>query len=228
MTDTAYFGALGAFLRSWDEKRLEDYFRAPRKKYSTTLFIPTIGADAAPKAFGVDDIVEPRFWAIHYKGEISAPETGKYRFWGYGDDVLVVRLKRRDVLQGNWNNRRVIEWQSDDEQNRQYKIFSHKHETLYVGDWVSLKKGEPVPIEILVGECGGGQFSAALLIEQKGRPYASGNDGRPILPIFKTKQISPELAEIMKADPGELSLEGPVFAAKPGIGTMKSGVGVGF
>lgn len=224
MNNELYFEALRRFCSSWDSNRLSNYFQAPRKKFSTVFYIPTLGADAAPRAFGVADIVQPRYWVIHYKGVISAPETGKYRFWGYGDDVMIVRVRKREVLQGNWNDRKAIDWQSEDELNRQYKIFSRKHETLFVGDWISLQKGEEVPIDILVGECGGGQFASALMIEQLGASYETGSDGRPILPIFKTKAIPDKLAQQMQVKQDEATLRGPAFGA---VATPRSGVSTG-
>lgn len=225
MDDSIYFEALRNFCGSWNQNRLEDFFRAPKKKFSTVFYIPTMTADGAPKAFGVEKIVAPKYWAIHYKGAIAAPETGKYRFWGYGDDVLLVRVRKREVLQANWGGRKVTKWEADDEQNRKYKVFSKLKETLAVGDWISLKKGEEVPVEILLGECGGKEFSVVLMIEQQGVQYARGSDGRPILPVFKTKDISAELVKKMRINSGQTTVEGPSFGVARD--KLKSGVSVG-
>lgn len=56
-------------------------------------------ANAAPKAFGVDDQVKPSFWLCVCRGQITAPEDAIYRFWGMGGDVVTVRVKRRVVLE---------------------------------------------------------------------------------------------------------------------------------
>lgn len=224
MNDERYFETLRRFCGSWDSNRLKNFFQAPREKFSTVFYIPTLGAEAAPRAFGVEGIVEPRYWLIHYRGEIAAPETGRYRFWGYGDDVLIVRVRKREVLQANWNDRKAIDWKSDDELNRQYKIFNRNQETLFVGDWISLKKGEKVPIDILIGECGGGMFASALMIEQQGASYDTASDGRPILPVFKTKAIQEKLAQQMQVNTEEVTLRGPSFGS---IATPRSGVNAG-
>lgn len=211
MSDKLYFEVLSKFGRSWNENVLDQFFSAPKKKFSNVFYIPTINANAAPEAFGVADIVKPSFWVIYYKGKIKAPKTGKYRFWGYGDDVLLVRIKKRLVLQANWNDRKAIEWSSDDERNKQFKIFRKGGETLFIGDWFSLKKGSEVSMEVLLGECGGGLFAGALMIEQKEGVYAIGEDGRPILPLFKTKKLPDELIEKMNINPHEAKVEGPNF-----------------
>jgi hypothetical protein len=41
---------------------------------------PDMMAGVAPKAFGVEKTVEPNHWLIHYKGRVSPPENGRYRF----------------------------------------------------------------------------------------------------------------------------------------------------
>jgi hypothetical protein len=213
--------ALKRFCSTWNKNRLDDYFQAPKKKFATHFYIPTISANAAPKAFSVEDIVKPNFWVIHYKGAIAAPETGRYRFWGFGDDIMMVRLKKRVVLQANWNDRKIVDWESDDELNGKYNIFSGS--PLFVGDWISMEQGEKVPVDILVGEWGGNLFSCALLIEQEGVSYANGRGGMPVLPVFKTKAITPEVAKLMKVKRDKSTIEGPVFGV---VKNLSTGIGV--
>ncbi|MFZ4777343.1 MAG: hypothetical protein ACOYM3_18400 [Terrimicrobiaceae bacterium] len=82
--DTETYGEIvDEFLsKGWDESVLNRYFRAARPLYTTQIFIPLINADAAPRAFGVEKIVKPSFWLIHYKGQVVAPCDGTWRFWG--------------------------------------------------------------------------------------------------------------------------------------------------
>ncbi|MBN2703606.1 MAG: hypothetical protein JXR23_05270 [Pontiellaceae bacterium] len=232
-----------SFINSgFEQSRLEDYFKAPKLKYAQTIMMPMIKADAAPEAFGVQDRVDGKFWICHYKGQIAAPETGEYRFCGLADDVLVVRLDRKLVLDACWPTHigKMTSWESDDENNRRFSIdgssnagmgFGARPQNnrafpgggsgnngMVIGDWVKLKKGEPVDIDIVIGEIPGGEFMARLLIEQKGETYrmvGSGEGRRPVLPIFKTVEIdNQEMINLMKLNDNEMTLDGPVFGVK--------------
>ena len=113
----------------FNESRLKDYFKAPKLKYATTIMMPPMDADAAPKAFGVEDQVKPSYWVCHYKGKIAAPETGQFRFCGLGDDVMLVRVTgpgvgRKLVLDACWVEwiKRMSNWVSDDPDNRRFAV----------------------------------------------------------------------------------------------------------
>ncbi len=219
MNDARYIATLQRFMKSWDIRRLEDYFVAPTKKYATFFMIPDISANAAPKAYGVDNVVQPKHWVAYYTGKISAPETGHYRFCGTGDDVLVVRIRRRLVLDAG--TQRKTGWQSDDDNNARYPALqtkSYKQRPMYIGDWFKLTAGKPSEIEILLGEMPGGLFYCRLLIQKKGVEYKqvsfsyNGETGtRPVLPVFKTKEIPEKLIGEMRIDPKIETLEGPSF-----------------
>jgi len=217
MSDGSYMAALNGFAKSWDIDRLNGYFKAPMKKYSSVFMIPKISASAAPEAFGVGGIVKPKHWAAYYTGHISPPETGRYRFCGIGDNVLLVRVSGRLVIDASYSKQvgKITKWKSDDENSRKYPLAK---ERMVIGDWFRLTKGKPSEIEVLLGECPGGHFSCQLLIEQKGGQYKQvpftykeESGTRPILPIFKTKEIPAKLVGKMKVNPREATLEGPSF-----------------
>jgi hypothetical protein len=221
MDNDRYWEALTKFAKGWQHNRLDDYFKAPKEKYATFFMIPKISADAAPKAYGVDDVVKPKHWVVIYKGQISAPETGHYRFCGIADDVLLVRVRGRLVIDACIANHigDVTDWKSDDDNDRKFPMVNQH---MAIGDWFKLTKGEPSEIEVLVGECPGGKFYCQLLIEQKGKsyqkvPYTYKKGGetkkgmRPILPIFKTKEITEKLVKEMKINPKVATLDGPSF-----------------
>ncbi|MDF7800357.1 hypothetical protein P4C99_12840 [Pontiellaceae bacterium B1224] len=209
------------FAGSWNPKRLEGrYFKAPKSKFATTFMVPYMKAEEAPKAYGVDDVVEPRRWVAYYNGKIAAPETGRYRFWGIADDILMVRIKGDLVIDANYpsqdltNNKdqhrgRVTGWLSDDSRSRQFK--SSKEQGYVIGDWFHMTKGRPIDMEVLIGELPGGWFYCRLLIEQEGVEYPKSADGRPILPVFKLQEIPENLLPQMKLDSGAATAEGPTF-----------------
>lgn len=256
------------FVRSgFNEGRLKDYFKAPKKKYARAFMIPPMAAEAAPKAFGVDDRVKGKYWICHYKGQIAAPETGRYRFCGIGDDILIVRVGRKVVLDACWPALigDVSNWESDDDNSRKFPLNSYRygpantsnfadiHEQIsdaggfdpdgdwqraisgikvddggkigpymsvscrmVIGDWINLRKGQLVDMDVLIGEIPGGEFTCRLLIEQEGKQYKmveSDAGPRPVLPVFKTVPIDEKLIQKMELDSGEMTAEGPNFSA---------------
>lgn len=204
-----YREVLQNFLGSWNVSRLEKrYFTAPKSKFATTFMVPYMSANEAPKAYGVQDVVKPKRWVAYYHGKFAAPETGRYRFWGIADDAMLVRVKKRVVIDASLG-KRYSDWDSKDPQNR--KLKKSKEAPMVIGDWFHLTKGKPTDIEVVIGEQPGGIFYCRLLIEQDGVEYPKGKDGSPILPIFKTQEIPEKLIPQMKIDPGIATAEGPIY-----------------
>lgn len=220
-----YREAVARFLNGWDDDRLNDYFMAPREKFATAFMIPQIDAEAAPKAFGVEDQVNPMEWLALYRGTIVAPESGKYRFVGRGDDVLIVRVKKKLVIDASWIP--LSEWESSDPDNAKYKNYN-SGKGCVIGDWFYLQKGKPVPMEVLIGEEPGGHFFSQLYIQQDGVHYPTITEvhenketgetktiQRPILPIFKTAEIPDEVVSKMNINPKWATRDGPSFGSVP-------------
>lgn len=172
-TERTYRNVITEFLQSnWDEGVLNRYFRVTRPVYTTQVFIPGMNADEAPKAFGVSDVVKPRMWVVHYKGQVAPPQAGVYRFSGDADDIIAVRINDRLVLVAGREDCLPPKsvWkpaEPDAPGNRR------------PGDWISLKAGEAVDFDVIIGERPGGQFNARLFVEKQGE----STDNRP--PVFK-------------------------------------------
>jgi hypothetical protein len=97
-----YEETLGQFLKSgWDENVLRRFFRSTRPVYATQIFIPWGGA---PKAFGLEKIVKPLQWFVVYKGQVSPPEDGTYRFVGASDDHMAVAVNGKTCLVSHFMN----------------------------------------------------------------------------------------------------------------------------
>lgn len=225
MTIEKYDKAVKNFLGSWKDSRFKDYFRAPQNKYTTAIAMPGMPATEAPSAFEVGDIVGPALWVIHYKGHFTAPETGKYRFCGLGNDLMYVRAKRRLVLDASWHQPgqfthvagRLSGWDSDDDDDRKFRLVEPSG-LMAIGDWMQLTKGVEMELNVLIGERAGSGFCSLLLMEQQGKTYktvSTENGPRKVLPIFKLTEISDKLGSKMKINPDEATLEGPVFGVLP-------------
>jgi len=148
----------------YDEGLLNKYYRVPRALYTTQLQIPTINADVAPKAFGVEKTVEPQKWMVHYKGQIAAPADGSYRFVGDADDFVIVAIDGKTVLVAEMPGTPMgIKWRAREAAPAGYQA---------AGDWINFRAGETVDIDIVTGESPGGQFRCRLAIQKRGEEVA--------------------------------------------------------
>jgi hypothetical protein len=87
----------------WRESILNKYFRSPNRLYATQILIPNMAADEGPKAFDMQNEVQPSRWLVHYQGRVSPTADGTYRFVEAGGDVMVVRFNGKVVLDRCWN-----------------------------------------------------------------------------------------------------------------------------
>ncbi len=221
MDTDKYMQELMRFLRNdWKPSIWSHYYRSPKKLYATTIMIPPILSTEAPTAFG-----EPQTggwcWAVHYKGQLVYKDDITFRFWGFGDDEMFVRVDGELVLVACWKTDSGNSsdayfsplWTTPDKaDSRRYWLGNNKS---VVGDWITLKAGEPVDMEVLIGEKPGGVYCAMLLVEVQGVEYPKNRQGAPILPIFKTAYPSWELQDAILKDLGRNEAcvtNGPIFS----------------
>ncbi|MEN8256161.1 MAG: hypothetical protein ABFR33_11910 [Verrucomicrobiota bacterium] len=220
MSTQGYTASVAKFVRSgWKSSYLSSrYYHAPRKLYATTFMVPPVFSVVAPEVFGEPDTI-PYAWAVHYKGQLVHKDDITFRFWGMGDDVLVVRVDGEVVLNACWPTASGYHgvpaiasfWQSSSADSHKYYMGNN---VAVVGDWITLEAGVPLDMEVLVGEVGGGYFTAMLAVEVEGVEYGKGPQGNPILPIFKTSVPSLDMVETIHENlvPGEVCVtNGPVF-----------------
>ncbi len=174
---------LGRFVREgWEEEILNDYYRATRPLYTTQVFVPIIGADTAPRAFGVEDIIRPRQWVVHYKGQVRPPHAGTFRFVGLSDDLLAVAVNGKTVLIGEHGGSRLKNHGWREAPRDQIRTGSG---LAVAGDWFTAREGEVIDLDVVIGERPGGQFAAWLMIQQQDVVYGKDADGKDILPVFQ-------------------------------------------
>jgi hypothetical protein len=210
-----YREAVRRFLNGgWDTTVLSQFYRAQETRKAPCVMLPTLSSSVAPTAFG-EDPGSGTFWMVHYKGTIVYPEDITFRFWGVGDEFVVVRLNEDIVFADVWPAQRDeimgSLWHNTDPQAKTY-LLGH-NTTMEIGDWVTLKANEPLNIEIAVGD-NGGLAALMLLVEVEGVDYPLNRQGGPILPAFKTAELSHDLIDLVYKDlpEGEANLiDGPVF-----------------
>ncbi len=212
------------FRNNWKPSVFSRYYRSPKKLYATTFMIPPMFSTAAPAAFGEPD-TGGWLWAVNYEGQLVYKDDITFRFWGFADDIMMIRVDGKIVLSacwhdkpdgsGNGNNSQTFFsplWQTHSPDSNRYWLGNNGS---IVGDWITLKAGEPVDMDVLIGESPGGIFCAMLLVEVKGEKYERGPQGNPVLPIFKTAEVSRDLQDKILVDlvPGEACVtNGPVFS----------------
>jgi len=219
--DNAEFWPLaGKFVRKgWDTSVLATYYKVPTKLYATCFMIPPMLSSLAPSAFNEPDM-EGFMWLVHYKGQLVYPEPIKFRFWGSSDDVLIVRVDGKIVLNAPYHGSAAIDQNKDSwfddgtkypEGNRVYQMGMTR---AAVGEWITLEASTPLDMEVLIGEEKGSTFSAMLCVEVDGVEYEKNNWGGPILPMFKTEEPSRDLIDVIHYNlyPGDACVtNGPVF-----------------
>jgi len=208
---------LSEFIKGgWNSGSLAEFYQAPTVLYATQIFVPGMTASEAPKAYGVEKEVKPMAWIAHYKGKVSPPANGTYRFVGAGDDHLAVRLDGRLVLDGG--GRMVSTFKTDRPKSPAYPYAYSQSAWLNanrggftVGHSMELRAGQFYDIDIVISEGPGGQFHALLFFEQEGVKYEKDPKGNPILPIFRVADSKTEKG------PGypPFMADGPVWRALP-------------
>lgn len=200
-------------LNGWDERVLARYYCLPKKMYSTYIVVPPVPTALAPGIFGARGM-EDYYLFVKYEGKLVYKEDIKFRFWGIGDAYIFVNVDGKEVLLSTWrplHEQYFDWWESSAGGDRTYILGNQR---MRVGDWIELKAGEPVDMKVLFGEWHGGAVSGILLVEVEGVEYPRGRHNGPLLPIFKTAELSwDSLTEITRflAD-DECSLtNGPVF-----------------
>jgi hypothetical protein len=198
---------LAQFLQAgWHEHALAGYFRAPRPIYATQIYVPWMNADQAPRAFGVEKLVQPSRWIIHYKGQVLPPENGTYRFVGYSDDLIMVRVNEQEVLVATHSQSAVegYSWKPTGDAGKNLP-----DSNLRTGSWFEARTDKPIDLDVIVGERPGGQFSAYLLIEKQGVAYKTNSRGLPLLPLFRLADDPPP-KKLSRNDP-DFMPGGPIW-----------------
>ena len=250
----------GSWRREYDNQgrvhypELDKYYSSPTRLWTSCFFTEKeIQAGEAPRYFQCDREVAPAAWVCIYSGNVVAPFSGKFRFLGAADDVILVRFNKEIVLDYGWASfsigsyfygdgtadlARLKESSVNSVRNRSPLYAKNKLEVyeldggrdnpahnLAKGAVISITEGEIYPIEILISEMPGGRYYQALYIEQL------DDKGQPLDPnpdrrtLFRTTLDLPDQPERGYPFP-EFNPYGPIFRAVSSR-TASSGGGSG-
>ena len=163
---------------SWNPEYLSKrFYRAENKLHASYWVIPLRDARAAPESFGANDAIAPRGIIAHYSGSFVPEESGYFRFVGRADDILVVKLGNRIALDASYENGySKIDVEKYDQESGYFGM-----DPSFCGRWIKWEAGVPMDMDVLVGECPGGDFAAYLLYQKRGEDR---------LRIFSTKPMT--------------------------------------
>ncbi len=186
----------GSWQRQYDNEgrvhypALDQYYCSSTRLWNSCFYIPVqINAEEAPAAFQCEKEVRPSAWVCIYSGNVVAPFSGKFRFVGFGDDVLIVRFNKKIVFEYGWYSYSIgrrfeayDDWVRylNSDSNRQAisesELYSRHKLDVYdpgfdrhgiaKGPVVEVQEGQVYPIEILISEIPGGSFNMMLFVEQ--------------------------------------------------------------
>ena len=177
----------------------------------------------APVAFGMDDsMASGGEWIVHYKGKLVHKEDITFRFWVAADDSLAIRVDDEVVVAASHINhtdgiskRAPLMyhslWESSSPDTSKYWI---GHSLATVGDWITLEAGVPKDIEVVATDNPNANASFVVMVEEKGVDYPKGRHNGPLLPIFKTAELTHDHLDIIYrslADEEVDCVNGPIF-----------------
>ncbi|MGJ8654764.1 MAG: hypothetical protein ACSHX8_16000 [Opitutaceae bacterium] len=161
------------FARSFNLSKFDRNFtKSTKSLYASYFVIPSQSANVAPKSFSAEKEIEPSLIAAVYTGSYKPVESGRFRFVGKADDVLLIRVNGKLVLDGSWAMEQYSNWRPSAKAKQAIEEDQSKYfglgQPIVTGDWFDLTAGVATEIDVLIAEIPGGQFGAYILIEKEG------------------------------------------------------------
>lgn len=128
-------------------------------------------------------------WITWYSGEVAPPSSGRYRFWGYADNHLIVAIDGKPVFDGSRYDSSLREHSGITRQNHPAWPCINAPAGFASGPWIELGD-DPVQLDILFGELSGNRSYGLLLVEREGEAYEETFWGQPKWPVFLTEAPS--------------------------------------
>jgi hypothetical protein len=156
---------------NWDDAFLERYFfRAPETGILSRILFDKRPSSQIAKAFGETNGDAPVL--VLCKGTVKAPFSGRVRFVGTGDDILVVRWNKEIIL--DCGSRR---FHSGKLVNNGTLSDASWQSRLRSGKWLNVTQDTQYKLEILFGGAAGGDtpLSAILCFEREDNYYDAPN-----------------------------------------------------
>jgi len=246
----------GNWRREYDSRgnvhypELDRFYSAPVRLWTSCFYTADrIDAERAPQDFGCEN-VDPSAWVCIYSGNVVAPFSGKFRFIGAADDVILVRFNKEIVLDYGYatmtagfhfadhaNDLAQLKSSSSNSVRNRSPLYAKHPLEVYLpygndntpahalakGSIITVKEGEVYPIEILISEIPGGDYYQILYVEQlddSGRPFENNPEYRP---LFRTTLALPDRQPSLPYP--KFAPYGPVWKVVNSAATAASGTG---
>ena len=227
---------LGSWGRQYDKNGevhytfFDKYYCSPTRLWNSLVYILPLSANRAPEAFQCQNEVDGKGWVCIYSGNVVAPFTGKFRFIGSGDDIIVVRFNKEIVLDYGWHSATIGSYlgngwddglrksMTGDIQNERFKrmiaespLYS-KHKLSVYSPWsdhnhglakspvLQVEEGNVYSIEILITEFPGIWFNAVLFMEQLDENDQPINEDHERYTLFRTTLDLPAKTDLTLKD----------------------------
>ena len=126
-------------------------------------------------------------WLSWYHGKVKPPSSGRYRFWGYADNNLLVAVNGKPVFDGSRYDSALHSISNVTRHNHPAWPCLNAQAGFATGPWIEVGD-DPVQLDILFGEVSGNLTSGLLLIEREGENYEETFWGQPMWPLFLTEE----------------------------------------
>jgi hypothetical protein len=206
----ALFGNKGKL----NEAEAQKYLKFDQPLVTNVILFPASAGESAPKAFGVDQVPgTQQSWFAIYKAKVASKEKQRYRFVGGGNEVLIVRVDGKVVLDGCYAG---LPWKAGKNPTgygSRGSLGALWSDVRNVGEYFSFGPNGS-EVEIIIGAGWGGAFGADLCIEEEGKIYTG--ELRPLFKIEGYQKILPQIQEVVarKECEKKLTLEGPTFKVR--------------
>lgn len=150
-----------------------------------------------PRAAGLEPYNENLGWLAWYRGMCAAPEPGRYRFWGYADNHLLVAVGGEPVFEGSRYSSTLREELGIPRRNHPSLPCLNSVAGFASGEWIEVG-ADPVQLDLLFGEQGANLTSGLLLIERERGSYEETFWGQPKWPLFLTE--APTVEEVSELE----------------------------
>ncbi len=125
-------------------------------------------------------------WLSWYHGMAKPPRTGRYRFWGYADNNLLVAIDGKPVFDGSRYDSALHTISNVTRKNHPAWPCLNASAGFASGPWIEVGD-DAVQLDILFGEVSGNLTSGLLLVEREGEVYDETFWGQPKWSLFLTE-----------------------------------------
>lgn len=148
-----------------------------------------------PERAGLSPYPEELGWLSWYGGQVRPPKPGRYRFWGYADNHLLVSIDGKPVFEGSRRDSPFKELGIPRTDHPSYPCLNATA-GFACGSWFEVGN-DGARLDLVFGEIMNRGTSGVLLIEREGETYEETYWGQPKWPLFLTEPPNEdEVAEL--------------------------------